>query len=341
MLPQYDSYGYSSNFLPEEWQAAQAPQALRVRLRRPTSIRARRRTAGRWTRRPARCSGPNSSLAVGTLVPNTGSTTNGVFAAGQGPVAETNHEYPALGVNAARRRRVGSERRSDASSCAAARGLFYDRPPANTRLRHGQQPAVHPQRHGALRRAAEPERDRPGDRGRAVADGVAARQQAVGLHPVERAACRWRCRSRRRSTWPIPGSTATTRTPASISTAIDLGAAFLPANQNPALATSLTSTDPATSYVSSNPDLVRFYRGFAAINQQQPIGWRTYHSIQFVREPAVQQRAAVRVQRHHRPVGQAERRACGCSTIPTARSRPAPTRRTPTNCSATTTRRRI
>ena len=62
--------------------------------------------------------------------------------------------------------------------------------------------------------------------------------------------------------------------------AIDLGAAFLPVYQNPALATSASSTDPATSYVSSNPDLIRFYRGYAAINQQQPIGWRTYHSIQ-------------------------------------------------------------
>ena len=28
------------------------------------------------------------------------------------------------------------------------------------------------------------------------------------------------------------------------------------------------------------PISIRFYRGFAAINQQQPIGWRTYHSIQ-------------------------------------------------------------
>jgi hypothetical protein len=56
--------------------------------------------------------------------------------------------------------------------------------------------------------------------------------------------------------------------------------AFLPANQNPALATSAASTDPSTSYASSNPDLVRFYRGYGAINQQQPIGWRTYHSIQ-------------------------------------------------------------
>src|SRR5256885_3970743 len=62
--------------------------------------------------------------------------------------------------------------------------------------------------------------------------------------------------------------------------AIDLAAGFLGANQNLAAATSATSTDPSTSYASTNPDLVRFYRGYANINQQQPIGWRTYHSIQ-------------------------------------------------------------
>jgi hypothetical protein len=61
---------------------------------------------------------------------------------------------------------------------------------------------------------------------------------------------------------------------------IDIGAAFLPIYQNPTVATSSTSTDPSTSYASTNPDLVRAYQGFAAINQQQPIGWRTYHSIQ-------------------------------------------------------------
>ena len=61
---------------------------------------------------------------------------------------------------------------------------------------------------------------------------------------------------------------------------IDLGAAFLAANQNPALASAAAPNDPVTSYVTSNPDLVRFYRGYGTITQQQPIGYRTYHSIQ-------------------------------------------------------------
>jgi hypothetical protein len=32
--------------------------------------------------------------------------------------------------------------------------------------------------------------------------------------------------------------------------------------------------------VATAPDLVRFYRGYGSISQQQTIGWRTYHSIQ-------------------------------------------------------------
>ena len=41
--------------------------------------------------------GPQSSVAIGTLVPGTGSATNGVFAAGNG-ITETNYKYPWLGI---------------------------------------------------------------------------------------------------------------------------------------------------------------------------------------------------------------------------------------------------
>jgi hypothetical protein len=51
---------------------------------------------------------------------------------------------------------------------------------------------------------------------------------------------------------------------------------------------------------------VRFYKGYAAINQQQPIGWRTYTRFNS-REPSIPRRLAVRVQRHHQPLRQAER----------------------------------
>jgi hypothetical protein len=53
---------------------------------------------------------------------------------------------------------------------------------------------------------------------------------------------------------------------------IDFGTSFLPANQNPAAASSPTSTDSTTSYAATNPDLIRFYRGFGTITQQRPYG---------------------------------------------------------------------
>ena len=40
--------------------------------------------------------GPNSTLAIGTLVPNSGNPTNGLFLSGQG-IAETTYTWPALG----------------------------------------------------------------------------------------------------------------------------------------------------------------------------------------------------------------------------------------------------
>jgi hypothetical protein len=58
---------------------------------------------------------------------------------------------------------------------------------------------------------------------------------------------------------------------------IDLGAAFLPETQDP---TQTSAVPGAASRAALNPELVRYYRGFGTINQQQDRGWRTYHSIQ-------------------------------------------------------------
>ena len=57
---------------------------------------------------------------------------------------------------------------------------------------------------------------------------------------------------------------------------IDLGSAYLAKFADPTQATPTA----ANSYVSTVPNLVRFYRGYSTITQQQSIGWRTYHSIQ-------------------------------------------------------------
>ena len=252
--------------------------ALRRGLRRPTSIRARRRTAGRWIRSPARCSDRTRRSRSARWCRTPGRPANGLFAAGQGPVAETNHTYPALGVTP----RVGAAWDVKGNQQFVVRGgagLFYDRAPANSVYGTVSNP--------------------PFTRNVTVRYGELQNMSSTGLAteaPPALTVWQYDNKLSASTQWnlgiqmALPFAAALdvayagqhsfdANTGVNLN-AIDLGAAFLPVYQNPALATSASSTDPATSYVSSNPDLIRFYRGYAAINQQQPIGWRTYHSIQ-------------------------------------------------------------
>ena len=77
--------------------------------------------------------------------------------------------------------------------------------------------------------------------------------------------------------------------------------AYLPQYQDPTQA----PNGVTTSLVNTNLNQVRFYPGYSNINQNQPIGWRTYHSIQVVVEPPPEERLLVRLQRHDQPVRQA------------------------------------
>jgi hypothetical protein len=56
---------------------------------------------------------------------------------------------------------------------------------------------------------------------------------------------------------------------------IDLGAAFLPENQDSTLAANATPGARAVL-----PDQMRAFRGYGGITQQWGLGWRTFHSIQ-------------------------------------------------------------
>src|SRR6185436_1211790 len=126
-VPQYDGYGKSSNFLPERWSASQAPVlfvagcANGVYPCTGTNRQAMNPLSGQFL-------GPNSAAAIGTLVPNTGNLSNGVFADGQG-IADTNYEYPKLAVAP----RVGAAWDVSNKQTFVVRGsagLFFDRPPA-------------------------------------------------------------------------------------------------------------------------------------------------------------------------------------------------------------------
>jgi hypothetical protein len=274
--PQYDSYGKSSNFLPEQWQASAAPVLYVAGCSTNVypCVAANRRALNPVTNQML---GPNSVVAVGTLVPGTGSSTNGVFAAGDG-IATTNYTYPALAVAP----RVGVAWDVAGNQQFVVRGgagLFHDRPPAQNIYNTVNNP--------------------PFSRNVSVRYGQLQNLSTTGLtteappsltvweydQPLP-SSVQWNGGVQ----FMLPYSTAVDvaytgqhsyNTVAAVNlNSIDLGTAFLPAYQNPAAAASPTSTDSATSYAATNPDVIRFYRGFGGITQQRPYGFRTYHSIQ-------------------------------------------------------------
>ena len=277
MRPQYDAYGFSSNFLPDQYKASAAPRlyvagcANNVYPCTAANRRAMDPATGQML-------GANSALAIGTLVPGSGTLTNGLFASGEGPVAETMYTYPAIGWTP----RFGAAwdvRGNQKLIVRGGAGLFYDRAPANTVYGTVNNP--------------------PFTRNVTVRYGQLQNLNATGLATEAAPALTvWQYDNEYSAStqWNVgmqmalpfsssfdlayTGQHAYHTNNAVNINAIDLGTAFLPANQNPAAATSATSTDPTTSYASTNPDLVRFYKGYANINQQQPVGWRTYHSIQ-------------------------------------------------------------
>lgn len=272
-VPQYDAYLKSSNFLPERWEASQAPVlyvagcANGVYPCSGTNRQAMNPLTGQFL-------GPNSAAAIGTLVPNTGNRTNGIFATGQG-ISRTNYLYPKLGIAP----RVGAAWDISGDQSLVVRGsvgLFFDRPPAqnvyttvnnppfsrNITVRYGQLQDLNS---AGLTTEAAPtlvvwEYDEPLPSSVQWNTGV---QMTVPLNAVLDVAYTGQ------HSYGFPMAVNLN--------AIDIGTAFRPDMQD----RTQTSTVPGASSIAAlNPDLARHFRGYGTITQQQAIFWQTYHSLQ-------------------------------------------------------------
>ena len=96
--PQYDQLPAGVQLLPgASGVAGGGAGALRRRLRRTTPTRAPATSIAR-RRNPVtgQLLGPNTSLAIGQLVPNTGDPINGIIVGGDG-IAKGNYEWPTIG----------------------------------------------------------------------------------------------------------------------------------------------------------------------------------------------------------------------------------------------------
>ena len=267
--PQFDELGQAANFLPDRWSLGTAPV-----LYLPGCVNASPCTGtNRQALNPVtgQLLGPNTTLAIGTLVPNSGNTIDGLFLGGQG-IADTTYTFPTLGVAP----RFGVAYDVTGQQKLVVRGgggLFFDRPFGNSVISMpGNPPAskLVTVRYGQLQ---------------ALGTGGLTTQAAPALNTIQYDA-------KLPSSWQwnggiqmeIPWSTAidaeyvgqhsfNTVREVDIN-AVDFGSAFLARNQDPTLS---PTTPGATSFSS---DLMRAYRGYSAITHRLFDGWRTFHSLQ-------------------------------------------------------------
>jgi hypothetical protein len=271
--PQHDSLLQASNFFPDQWSRANAP---RLYVPGCTVAASPCPSASRVAVNPltGQSLGANSVLAIGTIVPNSGNALNGVIQAGNG-IAKENYEWPYLAVAP----RVGAAYDISGNQKIVLRGnfgLFYDRPEGNTTSNQIGNP---PNSTATTVRYAELQ---------SLAGGL--RTQA----PAQLAIFQYDAKIPAQMQWStgvqmtLPWSSAIDVSYVASHgynlvnpfnqtidiNAIDLGAAFVPQNQDPTQA----STTPGGAAYDVN--LLRPFQGFGPINMQWPRFWNTFHSIQ-------------------------------------------------------------
>ena len=270
--PQYDELGQAANFLPEKWARVGRAGALLAPAARRTPVH-RRATGRRWIRAPGHCSGPNTTVAIGTLVPNSGNPTNGLFLSGQG-IAKTTYTWPALELAP----RFGMAYDLTGHQKIVLRGgagLFFDRPAGNSVYSAGAESADHPRtsrvRYGNLQALEQ----RPDDRG-------ARRRSTVYQYESDLPSTwQWNGGVQMALPWAIDARRRVRR-----AAQLQPGRERQHQRRRLRLGASCRRTRirrcssalPGGAAVVS--DQMRAFRGYSSITQAQPRGWRTFHSLQ-------------------------------------------------------------
>ena len=279
--PQYDQFGQESNFFPDKWKASDAPVLYIAGCSNGAATcsgNTRNAMDPRTGKILTAVGAANTQAAIGTPIPGTGNTLNGIIQAGNG-IAKTNYLWPAVVVAP----RFGFAYDVTGKSTWVVRGgggLFYDRPDGNTVFSTPGNPPIATSkdlRNGLLTTLGQGLSPQPVPgmstfqyNGKIPASlqwqigiqkslpwGMVADMSYVGNHGINRLA-------------------ATQNGNGQNLNAVDIGAAYLSKNQDPTLGTS--ATPGATAYTSN---LLRPFQGLSNINEQETRFWDTYHSLQF------------------------------------------------------------
>jgi len=271
--PQYDKLNQGSNFLPDKWSLSSAPQLYRPGCSISPIPATGCPTANQQALNPVngQLLGPNSSVAIGTLVPGTGSPVNGIYTAAD-DIVNTTYKFPALTF--APRFGAAYDLFGDQSTILrGGLGIFYDRPFGNSVISMpGNPPASRlvTARYAQLQSLGSAGLTTQGAPGLNTIDYDANLPSSFQFSSGVQRVLPW-------ATvidveWVGQHSYNTVRT-VNINL-VDFGAAFLPQNQNP----NIVGAVPGSGAVST--DLMRAYRGYGAISMRQFNGWRTFHSLQ-------------------------------------------------------------
>jgi hypothetical protein len=272
--PQHDTLLQSGNFLPDRWSLSDAPVlyvagcANGVYPCSGTNRQAMNPLTGQFL-------GPNSTLAVGTVVLNSGNFTNGLFQSGKG-IAETTYTFPKLVVGP----RFGMAYDVSGTQRVVLRGgagIYFDRArPGNAQALVGN---VFTSELVTVRYSQMQSLGAGGLTTRGAPQLLAFEYDAK--MPTSSA---WNTGIQMLLPWATSFDVAYTgrhnynaEQTVNINT-VDIGSAFDPSLQDPTVPSS--STAGAASHAALNPNLVRGYRGYGVVNYRTYDGWRTFHSIE-------------------------------------------------------------
>jgi len=268
---QYDKLGQASNFLPEKWTLAAAPQLFIpgcVNGVYPCS------GANRQAVNPAtgQFLGPNTVNAFGTLVPNTGNLVNGLYLPGQEGLPKATYSAPALKVGP----RFGMAYDLTGQQRAVLRGgigVYYDRPSSTTFSGGVNNPPTSSTitvQYSQLQSLGSTGLTTQGAPTLVAFPRDIKLPTSVQWNSGVQAALPW---STSLDVSYVGQHSYHTFNGVNIN-AIDFGVAFLPEFQD-------RTVTPGTLGSTILPtNVLRPIRGYANITEQMNRGWRTYHSIQ-------------------------------------------------------------